>query len=262
VSKILVPMAGKKGPIHTGHVELIKYAQSLGEVTVQISPKFLSWAHRLITGVQTEESEDLTEMINSIENLGVQVEVTRLPTIPERRRLIELEIAKKWVEIYRPSLISDRYCHFALSALMGIVLKGKTKSCDKAVRGPDTIGFFLKSISKLFGWPERVIMPNMVKDPVTKIRCQGTVVKLPSKFHKELPNLRAVAEEAKPKMRKGRNNKLVGNLNKSLKDKEWKVHEAIIFEGGIFEGKIEVVSFSFPFGEKGTMIIEEIDYYP
>lgn len=263
--KVLVSIAGKEGPVHPGHIELINYAKSFGDVTIRIAPKFRSWSSYVLTGRRDEESEDLTEMINSIESLGVSVLVADLPVVDEEARKATLEDAAKWVDLYKNTLVFERYRSLALTSLAGAYLREiSINTYQKVVRGPDVISFFLKSVFQLLGASkERIIMPTMVKDP-NAIRYQSTTERLPVKFQSVLLELKTIMDDVRPAMRRGRNNKLVDDLNREVcKDKEWSVFEAAVFEGGVIEGKIEVLAFSFPTDNKGGhLIIEEVDYHP
>lgn len=265
MSRISVPISGKRGPIHEGHVELIKYAQSFGDVTVRIISKLQVVTSHILEGSITEQDEDFTEMINSIEALGVKAEVFEHPLVPDEERAQLLPIVKEWIEFYRPSLICERYCAFATVALFNLLRRVQpgevVAKFDKDIRGPEVLSFFMRSVSKLFGRKERVIMPTMVKDSSLGIRHQSSITNLPQKFRPELSNLKSIVADFKPKMRKGKNLKIVEQINDSLKDKEWKVFEAIVFERGIMEGRLEMMSFSFPGEQGGTMLVEEIDYH-
>jgi len=264
-----IPIEGKNFKIHKGHRELIEYAKLLGDVIVVLVPKFRDQVARLIDNVTIEYDEDLTEQINSIKELGVEVIVKEVLKIDLEIRSRLLPKAQSLVELYRDELLLERFYRRAVYGVMAALVRlevGKTQKFDTTIYGAEVINFFFKSVGKLLGKSGYLIFPEIVKHDETRIRYQGVYNKVPSEMINSVLELRDVIDSAKPYYEVGSNVSLVNELNTSYKENVWKVHDIGVFEGGMIDGRLETTSFVFPLpdepGAKGSSIImEEIDYH-
>jgi len=268
VGKILIPIGGHSF-VTDAHAELIRYAKTLGDPLVYLIRDFREWS-TWVRGGQRRKPTNIvtTEQVEGFKQLGAEVVEQEPAYVDEDVRLRLLAEAEALVNIYADQLIISRYKILATSFLLRRWARLESNpgfshyNIDAILNGPDILGFFRKSVGKLLGGVPYVIMPKIIKDSVVKIRAQFTMSLLPPDYYEATLELRSVFEDTKPKFKVGNNTALVQEVNNSYKDRIWKVCEIAVFEGGMIDGRIDMMSWLFPNNKGGSLVIEDLDYYP
>lgn len=227
--KALVPMTIKSSAIHAGHIAVIEYAKSIANEVEASIIDLPGLGHYMIDGI-LPEVVNVDKQVESIKKLQVNILVREILVLSEEERIRLATMFTNFVKLYNDVLILDRYIKMAelilISGQLKIFFEDNWTKSDVIIRGPEISSFFLKSASKLLKWSNNiVILPSMIKDFATKIRCQSMIEKCPKEFLKQIPNFRKVVDDAKKFYKIGRNNDLEKELNYSYVDKKWNIHE-------------------------------------
>ena len=205
---------------------------------------------------------DTTKQIQSLDDFGTPSKIIELlPPNKKQERKIS-SIVNYIVNIYKDQLILPRYINRARNSITRYCLKKKSPKTQSIVLyGPEPIHFFFKSFEELMSTNRNIICPNMIK-PEGSIRHQSISSDLEPKQQKMFPTIKKLLNESRYLYKKGSNTKLVSELNHAYKKPRFKINDITVFEGGIFEGRIEVVDLHFyKGGTKGSTLLEEIDYF-
>lgn len=275
--KILVPLADHDD-LTVAHKAIVKYSKTLGDPTVTITVGLREWNMWLRDGklgydpavgvMKRNRFPKVKEkQVQGVRDLGItKIEIVRpdYPTETVRKKL--LKNAKGFVGIYEDQLVAERYKLLATSALMRLWVREMSPNFqgieqDCVLVGPELTMFFLKHIGHLLGWKERIIMPEMVRDPQTGIRSQFSLRHIPVETMATVMGLRRVFLDAKPHLKVGKNEKLVKELNHSF-SQGVEIIDATVWEGGIVDGRLESMGFWVPTPNGGSVLIEDVEYHP
>jgi len=279
MSKILVPIADHKY-LTAAHKALIEFAKTLGEPVVTIILGLREWNQWLrdgtlgydpVVGV-VKTKEDMfppieERQLQEVRDMGVtDIEVVSPNLVSDSDRDQLYKEAKSLVDLYADQIILYRYYLLAISSVMRRWCRDKVRNLgadvEYVVRGPELTAFFMKHVGRLFGSLPHVIMPEMVKDPDTKVRSQFTMERVPPRYMDIIFELHPVYLSFKDRMKIGSNSELVKEVNNSYKSKKWELIDTTIWEGGIVEGRLQIASFRVMIDDRGGgIIIEDADYY-
>lgn len=262
MKKVVVPIQAKETPIHDGHREVIEFAKQFGDVTVRITPPMSDTCTYLLEGRVIKKDIDTSLLLDSIQKLGIK---HRLPKDVEwgnreRWRQSWLKKATNLIELYKDSLILDRYIKQATALTVAAYMKsgGKPEE-DVTVMGPEIAHFFLKNIGKLFNSAPLEIYPRIIKDKNTKLKAQGALSHIAPTIAEELYQMVKGAQEY---YKVGSNKELVKELQAAYKGRKefWTLEDITVFEGKFYGGRIEITGFRLPI-ENGIWLIEEVEYF-
>jgi len=261
---ILVPIDGKIGKIHAGHKELINYAKELGTVVVSVTPSLISWYNHVLKGHVFEDAPEPAAELSSIQELGVDVFVMKREIFDEQNRLKYLKKAEKMVDELEQDLFIDSYKNALIVGLVGGLSREDKKlnllKIDSVVRGPEVLSFFFKYFANKLNWPKNVIMPSITKHSTYKIKHQSLLDLLSSEAKIYVKQFSSILDSVQSQLELGNNSKIVEELNYSYQNENWSVRDIAVWEGGIVDGRIEVMRFLVRSGE-ATLIIEDTRYY-
>lgn len=244
--QILVPMHPKNSKIHSGHKKIIEYAKEFGDPIVII---------------YNNKNIDTTNQIESLNKINIESKIIKLPPINKKIQKKIINATNFFINLYKNQLIVERHIRRARQSIIRHYLSRTPVSKSEVFRiyGPEPGHFFIKSFLELTSRNTCVICPYMIKPP-DNIRYQTMTSKLKPSQQKFLPYIKRLLNDSKYLYKKGSNEKLVKELNSYHKKLKFQIKDITVYEGGIFEGRLEVVGISFP-NKKGSVVIEEIDYY-
>lgn len=266
---VVFHIQGKPFPIHQGHIDMINFGKTLGNVVVVIQSRMIEQALFFVYGGRPpkpwENQEDLSQEIASIEALGVNC-IVRQPRfdINDGLRNKLLQEAKDKVKPYEKYLIIDKQINHFIYHHMAMKLFPFETPIKHLLFPAHPIAWVLKEAYKNDGYARfpgnMVICPNITRDP-------GTGVRVGSYRHYPLTTEEKAAMPELKKMipsvllKPGVNQDLINAANKS-KDISglWKVENAVQYAGGIFGA--DVFNFFSWRGVQSNIPIEDWEYIP
>lgn len=246
--KILVPMSGHTKGLHDGHRALIAYAQTLGDATIRILPDYEKTLLYARTGLKFPGTENVSKQINDLEAAGIKWE-TKGPlfTSESRRREAQNKAWKILLPIAKKLLI-QRYIDLVLSMLTMKFLSDERHKYDLIARGPE-IPLFIGFIGDIARRTKSIFLKEIIKDE--------NGLKLGSiAIGDEGPNIQKAIGQVKCFLKPGRNSDLIREINQSISE-NWKMEEALLFEGDFIPGRAEVFSFRLADGR----LFEDCTFY-
>jgi len=246
---IMIPMHPKSSGIHEGHKAIINYAKQFGDPVVVIYK--LKEYHKNI---------NIKKQIQSLDDFGISSRVIEIIPINEEKKHKITSAINCIIDIYKEQLILPRNINRAKQSIISYYNRNLSFPKTTAMLyGPEPIHFFLKSIAKLKGRIEYLIYPYIIK-PKNNIKYQSLASNLELTQLQLFPSIKKILNESRYLYKKGSNIKLVEELNYSYKKPKFNIEDITVFEGGIFEGRLEVVGLHFH-RKNGSTLLEEIDYF-
>jgi len=270
--KVTSPMGLHLEGLHDGHRAVLEYAKQFGDrIVVPIVPQIQHWYTYLSTGrylinkkYSKKELEAFRNEIKEIRALGAFPRPFHLNPVPEEKRQEWQVQAEEVIKDFENQILTPAHRQIAIAVTAGVMrdlAHPKSGSVKYTVRGPEFHNFVLKYVKeKIHSHVEVKIYPNIIKDPVTHIRMQGSQFRIDSGYVYQSRALGSVVGGIRPYFKVGLNPKIVSDVNGSYGD-IWKLKDIIVLEGGIIPGRLEIVQFVFPKQGGGSIIIDDVKYH-
>lgn len=264
MSEIIVPIASKNSELHKGHVYLIEKANAMGDTIIKIKPNLGAVSTYIKTGRFVDKPNK--KQISSIKEQNISYTQHPFHLIDNETRKKLTKKAEGLVQIYKDQLIIPDYINRAINSIVMAWCSRQTtqNKIDTVLLGPEPIHFFFQSITKLLGPKEIVINDNLIKSAKTKIRYQGMYENIVENKKHFVYDIRNTINNIKDFYKVGNNEQLLQEINYSHKNKNWKIEDIVVYEGGIVgKRRLELTRFSIinNFTNNNSVVLEEIDQY-
>jgi hypothetical protein len=246
---ISIPMHPKNSGIHDGHKMIINYAKQFGNPIVVI--------YKL---KEYDKNIDITNQIQSLDDFGIPSRVIEVLPISKKKKKKISSIVNYIVNLYKDQLILPRNIDRAKQSIERFYYRKKIFNKSTILYGPEPIHFFYKSFSELTTSNKNLICPYIIK-PENSIKYQALTFKLEPEQQEMFLSIKKLLNESKYLYKRGNNIKLVNELNDAYKKPKFNIEDITVYEGGIFEGRLEVVGLHFHREDGGSVLLEEIDYF-
>lgn len=233
---ILVIIQAKKVPIHQGHIELINFAKTLGDVTVQVNYDTLGYSSYLDTGVKGSPEEGFPDQKKVFESVDVNLVENKLLDggIFEDDRIKLREAC--WARVNAMNLnlpenliqrVFKAYVSFIGSHIKNFKQQSKYPKYDQIVLGPEIEHFYLKYLFK-----------NMIAEGKRSNYKKDSITIFP----------KTVLDEYGLRYRSVYPDDFLPYLNIMRTDrKTLQIYNHQIYEGEIFlNGKLEITIYTIP----------------